>query len=322
MLSEINRYFRTRKGHFGDFQQFSLTSLCEFYENIFGTLVYTEEQTHNFIGTDEDGYVYDEIYYPYENMHKKGTIIPKIFLESDMPISEPSLEWKNVAEKGFCVLDNIEMPVSLTSQAVEEAFVPHGLNPELNMSKSIYHAYFGTQANYEIPERHKQPDYMKEMTEFFLGQIPASQSIMQRYVLHTADIVKYIYDPKDSDSAKGPYSFHMDYFKRLLFMFFSYHSKTKPIVGRELLIGKRKEFAQFNMNSDELSKMSDKNEYNPFRKLLDSEVSEISEVKIDNQMLILMNTLNPIYVHKVKKLRGENEVVLLTHYLWSKEKDK
>ena len=76
-LSEINLYFRTRKGKFGSFKDFKNIGLYEFYGNIFGPLIYTEDKTHNFIGVDKTGTFYDEVYYPFEEMNRSGTVIPK-----------------------------------------------------------------------------------------------------------------------------------------------------------------------------------------------------------------------------------------------------
>jgi hypothetical protein len=317
VLSEINKYFRTRQGKLINFDVFSSTGLYEFYGNIFGPLVYTEENTHNFIKVDKDGYMYDEIYYPYESGKKKGTIIPKMFLESNAPIVEPAAEWKNVAEKGYCVLNDIVIPESLSKQAVEESFIPHGLNPELNMSKSIFHAYFATLADYKDPEMHKYPNYMKSITEACIDQIPRPQGLIQNYLLHTADIVKYIYDPSDDGSIQGPYSYHMDYFARAFFMLFTYFSLKSPVVGRELLVGQREDFLDFSQEALDLSPAQQPAIASPFEKISDDRVSRYDKVKIDHNTVILMNTLNPMFVHRVNKLREKNEVILLTHYIWS-----
>ena len=317
LLREINNYFRTRKGSIGGTKNYFNSGLYEFYGNIFGPTVYTEEKTHNFIGVDKEGSIYDEIYYPFDDINRVGTIIPKMFLESNLEVTKPSIEWKSVAEKGYCVLEGIEISDELSQQALDEAFIPHGLNPELNMSKSIYHAYFATLADYKKPEDHKVPNYMKEITCECLKQIPGLPSFMNGAALNTVDIVKYIYDETDLDSKLGPYSFHMDYFSRLYFMFFTYFSKKTPVIGRELLVGQREDFLDFSREALDLSPAEQPSVSNPFEKIDDDRISTFDEIKISNNTCILMNTLNPMFVHRVNKLKEKNEVVLLTHYLWS-----
>ena len=317
MLSEINRYFRTRVGDIGGFKNFSNSGLYEFYGNIFGPSVYTEETSLNFIGVDKNGTIYDEIYYPFESIEKAGTIIPKMFLEMDLKPIKPSPEWKQVAEKGYCLIKGIKPPDLLAKQALEEAFIPHGINPELNMSKSIYHAYFATLADYDQPESHKNPEYMNDITQYYVQRLPHGQSIIQNYLFHTADIVKYIYDKTDLDSIHGPYSFHMDYFARCMCMFFVYYAKTSPILGRELLVGQREDFADFSQEALDLSPAQQPVEASPFEKVSDDRITNFDSIPIDHGTVVLMNTLNPMFVHKVNKLKHQNEVILLTNYLWS-----
>lgn len=318
MLKEINNYFRHRTGKIGNFENFQQTGLYEFYGNMFGPLVYTEEKTHNFIGLDRQGNIFDEIYYPFDKLEKTGTIIPKMFLESDIKPGPIDPCWKNVAEKGFHVIENVNLDNKLVSQAVNEAFIPHGLNEALNMSKSIYHAYFATLMDYDFPELHKSPQYMKDITQACLPFIPQSAPIMQKFIFHTADMVKYIYDPTDNNSIKGPYSFHMDCFGRLLYMFFLYFSKNQPIVGRELLVGKRFDFEDFSLEALDRSPAMQPVVPSPFEKVSDERVTDISTIQIQHGTMVLMNTLNPMFVHKVLKLREPNEVVLMTNYLWTK----
>lgn len=317
MLDEINKYFRTRVGHFENFEKFKKTGLYDFYASVFGPLVYVEDCSRQFIGVDCDGNFYDDIYYPYRDVVRIGTVIPKIFYESDLPPTIPSKEWEEVANKGYCVLNKITSSDELSKRALNEGFIPYGINPELNMSPSVSHAYFATNANYDAPESHKEPDYMTEITSNYIQQLPTGNFHIYGHKLHTADIVKYIYDEKDMLSKHGPFSFHMDYFSRLHFMFFSYFSKKSPIVGRELLVGFREDFLDFSKEALDLS--YDKQEFivSPFEKVDDSRVTNHDKIAIDNNTIILMNTLNPMMVHKVNKLREKNEVVLITNYLWS-----
>lgn len=321
-LQEINNFFRIRKGYLKDFKTFKKTGLYEHYGNLFGPLVYTEDCPYDFIAVDKNGFFYDEFYYPYESKEspKVGTIIPQNFLNQEFEIHKPHKCWKDVAEKGYHVLGKVDLEETLTNQALEEAYIPHGINPNLNMAKSIHHAYFATLADYEKPEMHSCPDYMREITSRSIPQIPKGQSIINKYVLHTTDIVKYIYDPSDQESKHGPYSFHMDFFPRCLYMFFIYLSKNTPIEGRELLVGRRDNFIDFSAEALDMSPpVQPTTNPSPFEKLPDSRVTDINTINIDNKMMVLVNTINPMLVHRVSKLRKDNEVVLLTNYLWSKD---
>lgn len=316
MINEINKYLRFQKGNFQSLKNFKNSGLHHFYENAFGELIFTEEKTHHFIGVDKDFNFYDEIYYPQDNFSKKGTFIPKIFFELGIDLRDPDPIWNQVSKRGFAVLPEVTIPKSFAEQALSESFVPFGMNEDLNMAKTILHPYFASQANYAEPEIHQNPKYMSELTEVILQQIPAPPLVIEKYILHTADIVKYIYDEKDSKSKVGPYRFHMDFVPRNLVMFFNYFSKIQPILGRELLIGQKNDFKDFSKSS--LNPMPGTDTPEVFLSLEDNEVSHYEMLKIQNNTVILMNTLNPMFVHRVNKLEHSNEVVLLTHYLWSK----
>lgn len=316
MIEEINKFLRFQRGSFKSINNFKNSGLFHFYTKAFGELIYTEEKTHHFIGVDNDCNFYDEIYYPQDIYQKVGTIIPKIFLELELEPRIPDPIWEQVSNKGFAVLPEVSIPKSFAEQSLGESFIPFGMNEDLNMAKSILHPYFASQANYAQPEIHQNPEYMSQLTEVILQQIPTLPLLMERYIFHTADIVKYIYDEKDSKSKVGPYRFHMDFVPRNLVMFFNYFSKVQPIIGRELLVGQKKDFESFSESSLNPKPGTDTPEV--FRSLDDNEVDHFETLKIQNNTVILMNTLNPMFVHRVNKLKHPNEVVLLTHYLWSK----
>ena len=139
--------------------------------------------------------------------------------------------------------------------------------------------------------------------------------------LHTADIKKYVYDPNDLDSVKGAYSFHTDYFPRCLFMFFTYISKSLNIKGRELLVGKREDFLDFGVETLDLSPGSQPLIEHPFSRLPDERVTSWDKIPIKNNKVILMNTLNPMFVHRVEKLKSDSEVIFLASYLWCKYRE-
>jgi hypothetical protein len=247
---------------------------------------------------------------------RQGTLIPKIFFESDIATRIPDPVWAQVAKNGYAELPDISIPQNLADQSINESFIPYGMNEDLNMAKSILHPYFASQANYDPPELHQNPNYMSEMTELMIKQIPTMPLIMEQAILHTADIVKYIYDKNDANSKVGPYRFHMDFVPRNLFMFFVYFSKVQPIIGRELLVGQRNDFSNF--SKETLYPQAGSDTPDVFRSIEDDEVTHFKSLKVQNNSVLLMNTMNPMFVHRVNKLRHSNEVVLLTHYLWSK----
>lgn len=321
MTKKINNFLRNRKCDIKDYNEFKSSQLYEHYGNIFGHMIYTEDTTIDFIAVGEDG-IYDEMYYPQDVPNKKGVIIPKVFYESNLKPCQPNIIWKDVAEKGYGIIKNAKLPDNLRNEILEEAYIPHGFNSEANMSRSIMHPYFFTLMDYDKPEKHKSPDYMKKITKKALEFIPSGQPIINSHVLNTSDAVKYIFDPKDHNSIKGPYSFHMDYFNRCLYMFFIYFSKRDPIVGRELQVGKRADYTNFLVEGMELAPGEQPKIPSPYEKVSDELVPNPDTIKIENDMIILMNTFNPMYVHKVLKLREPNEVILVTNYCWSKDREK
>ena len=163
---------------------------------------------------------------------------------------------------------------------------------------------------------------MKKISLRGLDYIPQGQPIINSHVITTSDAVKYVFDPSDIDSIKGPYSFHMDYFNRLLYMYFIYFSQKTPIIGRELLVGKRDDFTNFMVEGMELSSPEQPKIPTPYEKVSDDKVSGYHTIELEDNMLVLMNTFNPMFVHKVCKLRAKNEVVLITNYAWSKDRPK
>lgn len=316
MIDEINEFLRTRKAKFGSFEAFEQTGLYDHYANIFGPLIYVEDTKYDFIAVDAEGWLYDEFYYPYPGVNKIGTIIPEHLYLQEITPQKPDPIWESVANKGYAVIDKIELDEELARQAQEEAYIPYGFNEALNMSKSIHHPYFATLMDYSNPELHKQPNYMTKITEQILSQIPTPQPLVDNWDLHTADLIKYLYMPNDPNCIKGPYSFHMDYFPRALYMVFLYMAKDPKIEGRELLVGKREDFVNFDKEAVDLSPNVQPSVANPYEKLTDDRITNFDKLEIGDRRIIIMNTLNPMFVHKVEKLRAENEITFICSYLW------
>lgn len=269
--------------------------LFSHYQAILGPLV--KDYTGNyFLTKGKDGYFYDETYYPQlAEEDREYSFVPKI------PMSfEISEEWKDVAFNGFHIIRNVGVPEELKSEALNETFAPYGLNPRLNMNKSALHPFYMTDMDYDEPEKHKEPKYLTEICKKCLSKIPDGK-YKNSYEFHTSDMVKYIYSEDPSND--GPYSYHYDFFPRLPYMFFYYASKHKDIVGREIQICRRRSFMDEKLYS----------------KVTIDEIQDINEVPIEDDMVIVMNTLNPLFLHKVNKLRAENEVILTTNYLWGKQ---
>jgi hypothetical protein len=301
MSSQIDSFLKTRKGKLNSFEDFKNTKLYKHYVGLFGEIIYTEDKSKQFIACDNEGFFYDEMYYPYKEQETKGIIIPKSLYELDVDGSVASIEWEEVASKGAKSLD-IKMDPNLRTQAVTETFLPYGYNDKLSKVRTIQHPYFETLIDsYEDPDNIRCPEYLIEIVDCCLRQIPKAQPLMEMYRLKTADIIKYIHNAEDWDDKKGPYSYHIDYFPGLLWMFFTYFPLHSPVEGREVSIGRR---SNIEMSADNKGRLGDE------------PIETIMTIPIKNDQVILMNTLNPIYAHKVEKLKHDNEVVMMTNYLW------
>lgn len=320
-LKEINSFLRFRKGNIGGYQGFRNTGLYEHHANLFGHLIYTEDLSVNYIGVDAIGNLYDETYYPYEKseMKKVGTIVPKHLYELDniQRGVKPHPVWKDVAEKGYGIVGDFELPSELATQCLSEGFIPHGHNLELGLSKTIHHVYFDPLED-KKPEDQITRDYLKQCTKYLINKIPTGQSLINNWDMHTADIKKYVYDSSELNCDKGAYSYHMDHFERCLYMFFTYLSKNKNINGRDLLVGKRQDFSDFSKEAVDLSPSVQPINESPFARLTDDKITNFDRIPINQGKLILINTINPMVVHKVDKLKTPNEVILLANYVWCK----
>lgn len=296
-----NDFLRTRKAKFGNFDNFKKSWLYEHYLKLFGPMIYVENSDLNFIAVDSEGYFYDEFYYPYASITKIGTVIPISLYKETLSNVVPDPIWEDVANKGYAVIDKIELDQSLVDQIQNDGYVPFGLNPSLDMSASINQSYYAMQANYDDPESHWNPQHVDNITKEVIKSLPKANSILDNWVMHTADVVKYLHIPSDVNSSSGPYTFHADFFPRALCMIFLYLAKDSNIVGRELLVGKRDDF-----DSGE----------SMYTKLPDERV-KYDRIEIGHQRLILLNTINPMFMHKVEKLRAPNEITFVCSYLWS-----
>ena len=102
-------------------------------------------------------------------------------------------------------------------------------------------------------------------------------------------------------------------------MFFVYFAKNTPVDGRELLVGQRKDFENFDAEALDRSPSVQPDLVSPFESLPDKDIINFDKINIQDGTVILMNTLNPMFVHKVEKLRSDNEVILITNYQWCKD---
>lgn len=305
----VNNFFEQGYGRFNSHIEFENSLLGTFYKRQFGELVFTEDTSLNFIGVDKNYNHFDEIYYSKEIHDRVGTLIPKIFLENDYLETKVDPVWKDVAEKGYADLGTIGIDRSLKEQALDEAYIPFGVTEGLGVSKSFSQAYFFSQGDYINPEKHRSPSYLDDVTRACLQFIPKGNPILNHYKFHTADLVKYVYDESDLDRLDPPNVFHFDHFPRCMYMFFIYFSKKSPIVGRELGVGKRRGF-QITSHND--ISLFDEKEHTLERVTYE-------DIPIADGKVILVNTLNPSFVHRVNKLRHDNEVTLISNYFWSED---
>jgi hypothetical protein len=241
------------------------------------------------------------MYYPQHIENRVGSVLPKFLLDTDYVNKEPVNNlWKEVSEKGYAILDNLNIPKELDNSITNESFIPFGLNPLYSLSETIHFPFFISKANYNDVEEHDYPKYLNDIIETCFKSIPNGTSLINNYKLGTPDLTKYVYLEKET-SNKGPYSFHSDYKKRLLYMFFLYFPKDNEIEGRELIIGK-------NCNLKDIKK--------PSEPVSEEDVEVIDRIKIKRNKAIVVNTLNPYFLHKVIKLKKKNEVIFLNTNVW------
>ena len=315
MIKNINDFFRYGKAFFGTKEEFQTTGIYKHFSNIFGELIYTEDPNYFFIGLDRYGFFYDEIYYPMFIKNKIGSFVPKIFL--DKLQIKPDAIWKQVAEKGYAIIENFNFDSKDKATIVNDTYIPFGFNKDFDFHQTMLHPYYAPMMDYNCPEKHKNPDYLDRITKSVINHLELKPLNLSNYKLHTTDSVKYLYKPDLPDSVIGPYSFHFDYFPRLMYMFFIYFSIKPEIVGRELMVGKRHDLLDFSPEILDFYKPAEDLSYNPFEKIQDKSLVEYDTIKIKDNMIVIMNTLNPLFVHRVERLREENEVILLTNYVWS-----
>lgn len=115
----------------------------------------------------------------------------------------------------------------------------------------------------------------------------------------STDALKYRYKENELDT-RGPYSFHMDCTPGVYYMIFNYFSNSKKIEGRELVIGER------DLSTIELDQKGICRSGNIIKE---------TKIEIKDGMVLFLNTYNPRFVHKVEKLKADQEVVLLSSYV-------
>lgn len=315
MIKSVNDFFRYKKAFFGTVAVFESTGIYKHFTNIFGELVYVDDLNVTFIGVSSDGFFYDEIYYPMEIPNKIGSIVPKIFLEIEW--KRPHLIWKDVADHGYAIIEDFDFNKEDKAAVLNDPYIPFGANKEFDFHETILQPYYMHQMDYEEPEKHKNPEHLKRLTEEVFSYLSQFPSNLSESKLQTTDTVRYLYNKDLKESDIGPYSFHFDYFPRLMYMFFTYFSKKKPIVGRELLVGKRYDFIDFSPESLISTKPRDTLKGGAFEKIQNKSLVEYDIIPIKDNMVVLMNTVNPLFVHRIERLREENEVTLVTNYVWS-----
>lgn len=285
MSFEVNNFFKHGFGEFGTVENFKESWAGKYFEALYGELVFLPYSKLKFITMDTNGYFFDEIYTQKGMLpNQVGTLIPKQFVSLK---KEDSDGWKKLHEDGYYIVEDVDLPKELVDKLEDETYYHHDSLPNSIMFPS-----------YNDKE---EPSYVKEIAYFLndkLGLIKSDIDI-------STDSIKYIYDPNDKED-KGPYKYHMDFMKDINYMFFYYRSK-KPIEGRELLIGERK-LRSLDMSSVDIKDICKNN----------SKVKDKAKIQVKDKMLIALNTYNPRFMHRVEKLKEDNEVVLLTNYVKKK----
>jgi len=187
--------------------------------------------------------------------------------------------WDEVENKGYYVFD-IEIPEEIWSPIYYDTYVPFEHNPQIGICPSMeVPAYNTLLTDYENPRNIKMPKHLEALQKLANPYIDMTK---WDYDLITTDIVKY--NNRDEPHDKGPYLFHYDDFPKLVFMYFVYLTGKEKVEGRELQIRYEK--------------------------------GEPETVSVKNGRVVVMNSWNDSFQHRVIPLRSKEHVILTTNYIW------
>lgn len=304
MNSQINDFLKYQKSYFKDIATFKKTELCKFYESFFGELKYTEDTEVCFIGVDKNGWFYDEIYYPHKIKNKVGTLAPEIFIKNK---TTPDPIWRDVSTKGYAIIEDCSFNNINKNLIINDTYFKYNYKPEFNIHETMLMPFYAENIQYEELDKHFEPPYITAIREEAVERIKKTNPNLFSHSKQTSDLVKYVFLPDLPESSNGPYSFHYDYFSGLNFMFFIYLAKEPKIEGRELLIGKRPDYTDFKADF-------------VYDKIKDKNLMQYDKIQIKDNMIVIINSLNPIFYHAIERMKSDNEVFLITNYLWNKIK--
>ena len=287
-------FFTTGKANFGTVDSFKTSWAGQYLESIFGEMVWMPDvPEYYFIGIAPDGTIHNEIYYPM--LEKRlGSFIPRSFLKFKR--HKPHPLWKDVQENGFAAIENYKIGSYYKDEIWKQEY-------DSAIDETMLLPSYLDKIDYENPEKTFNPRYLQELSYLIYDDL----KIAEKGAFCTTDSIKYLYK-EGNESTEGPYVFHMDFMERLYGMFFHYHAK-QPIEGRELVIGYR-DLESFPFSNPQNDKpLLSKN-------IPMANIAAYKEIKIKNDMIVVMNSVNPLFVHRVNKLKSDNEVILLTNYIW------
>lgn len=276
-LDDID-FFLKGKANFSSVEFFKKSWTYLYFTELYGEMIYIPDSDFQFIGIDKYGNCYDEVYTKNKDAKEKiGNFIPKNIIGKKKPID--SELWNSVSKNGYSILE----------------YKPHNF-----INNKIHNLKFqksSEQDNSVLIQEGGLPyqiyDLAKYVNKSFEGPL-VSKNL-------EVDALKYLKGThKDT---KGPYRFHMDFCPNLYYMFFNYYTKSNNIEGRELVISKRK-----NLNLDQ--------EINKEKLCTSGETYDEKIISIKDNMVILINSYNPLFVHKVNPMKSDSEVILFTNYLY------
>jgi hypothetical protein len=278
MTSEDIKFFLHGKAVYGDPESFKQTWLYKYFTELYGEMVYLAGSDMEFIKVTLSGMYYDEIYTIDESGEPKlGTFIPVSFIGKKKSVNGQL--WKDVARKGYGVLEYPVHP-NIKNRIYE---IPFKSSNEQDPSVQI-------QANEELTY------HAYDLAKY--TNVASNPPCFSRNI--EVDALKYSY-AKYKECTKGPYQFHMDFIPGLYYMFFSYHTKAQSLKGRELFVSKRKKLNITDLDKKTLSK--------------GGEAYDHQLIRVKNNMVVFINSYNPLFVHRVMPMRSQDELILFTNYV-------
>lgn len=296
-MNENISFFTQGYGHFRNLDLFKQSWTYRYLESIFGEMVAVYDREFKFIGVDKSGHFFNEIYYP-KNHQNIYSLVPVSMIRNQFRPKLDSDVWKQVDEQGYSIIANYNPELEPEQRLWTDDY-------PTQISDTMKLPWYVDRINYDEPHKSWMPDHINELSMDLLKGC----DIFDGKYIRTTDSIKYLYK-EANDEVEGPYSYHMDYMNGLYSMIFTYHSSNPQIDGRDLLIAKR-DLSSLDFQSKEIDKKA------LSKNITANAITTCDRINISPDKIIIMNSINPVFVHAVDKLKSENEVILLTHYIWS-----